>query len=118
MKTQSKILFVLSLFFFSSFSFPMKSTAIQDINTVEGVFDGQESYGYNFIAIHPDDDSEYTITFQNINKELLNQFDLGSEALIGKSFKITYQIKIKKTKDEDGFVDEEEILTITNLEKL
>ncbi len=118
MKTLPNILLVLLFFSFSSFSFSMESSVIQDVKTVEGNFDGHEDYGYNFITINSDDDSERTITFQFIKDELLNQFDLKSEILIGKKFKITYQIKIKKTKDEDGFIDEEEILTITNLEEL
>jgi len=37
---------------------------------------------------------------------------------MGKKFKITYHVKIRKFKDEDGFEDQEEILTITNLEEL
>jgi formylmethanofuran dehydrogenase subunit C len=116
MKTNYSILLLLS--FFSLSSFTSKSTyTIQDTKTIEAIYEGKEDYGYNFMATR-DDESEYTITFQNINEELLNQFDLASEALVGKNFKITYQTKIKKTKDEFGFIDEEEILTIINLEAL
>ena len=90
----------------------------KDVKVIEGVYDGHEDYGYNFITQHSDDGSEFTMTFQNVDEALLNKFDLNSDALIGKKFKITYQVKIKRTKDEYGFEDEEEILTITNLEEL
>jgi len=117
-KTKPNAAFVLLFFSLASFAFSTTTFAVQDINTVEGIFDGHEDYGYNFIATHSDDDSEYTITFQNISDVLLKQFDLNSEALIGKRFRITYQTKTVKTIDEDGFENEEEILTITNLEGL
>jgi hypothetical protein len=58
------------------------------------------------------------MTFQNIKEELLEQFDLNAETLIGSKFKISYQVKIRKFKDEDGFEDQEEIFTITNLETM
>ena len=117
MKTKTNIVFVL-FFSLASLLFSTTSFVIQDVNTVEGIFDGHEDYGYNFIATHADDNSEYTITFQNVNEDLLKTYDLNSETLIGKKFKITYQIKVVKTKDENGFEDEEELLTITNLEEL
>ena len=113
MKTKFAILISLVIFSLSSFRL-----AAQETKTIEGVYDGHEDYGYNFITEHPDDGSDFTMTFQNVDGKLLEQFDLKSEALIGKKFKITYQVKIKKTKDEYGFEDEEEILTITNLEQL
>ena len=117
MKTKTYTILFLLFFSLLSYASSIESLVIQDTKTMEGVFDGHEDYGYNFITTHSDG-SEHTITFQNINDELLNQFDLKSEEFIGKNFKITYQIKIKKTKDEYGFEDEEEILTITNLEAL
>lgn len=117
MKTKYNILFFLVFISLSSFTSLNTSNSTQDTKYIEAVFEGKEDYGYNFIAKR-NDDSEYTITFQKVNEELLSQFDLASESLVGKNFKITYQIKIKKTKDENGFEDEEEILTITNLESL
>lgn len=118
MKTKFIILINLLFFSLASVASSFDTFIIQDDQVVEGVFDGHEDYGYNFIIANTDDDSEYTMTFQNIKEELLNQFDLKSESLIGKKFKITYQVKIRKFKDEDGFEDQEEILTITNLEEL
>lgn len=118
MKTKFIILITLLFFSLNSFASSIESNFIQDVNVIEGVFDGHEDYGYNFITVHTDDGSEHTITFQKINDELLNQYDLKAETFIGKKFKITYQIKIKITKDENGFEEEEEILTITSLEAL
>lgn len=117
MKTKSYTTFLLLFISFLSFASSIENLNFQNIITIEGVFDGHEDYGYNFVTTHSDG-SEHMMTFQNINEELLNQFDLKSEAFVGKNFKITYQIKIKKTKDEYGFEDEEEILTITGLEAL
>ena len=49
---------------------------------------------------------------------VLKEFDLESEAFIKATFKITYKTKVLVTKDADGFEDEEEVNTITKLEKL
>lgn len=117
MKTKSYTTFILLFISFLSFASSIETLNFQDTKSVEGVFDGHEDYGYNFVTTNSDG-SEHMMTFQNIKEELLGQFDLKSEAFIGKNFKITYQIKIKKTKDEYGFEDEEEILTITGLEAL
>ena len=117
MKTKTHTILFFLFFSLLSYASSVESLVIQDTKTMEGVFDGHEDYGYNFITMHADG-SEHTITFQKINEDLLNQFDLKAGAFIGKNFQITYQIKIKITKDENGFEDEEEILTITNLEEL
>ena len=118
MKTKFIILINLLFFSLTSIDSTNDNNFFQKINVIEGVFDGHEDYDYNFITVHADDGSEHTITFQKINEELLNQFDLNTETFIGKKFQITYQVKIKISKDENGFEDEEEILTITNLEEL
>jgi hypothetical protein len=113
---KTKYIIVISLLFFSLTSFALSnSSIIQNTSIIDGVFEGHEDYGYNFIITRSEDDSEYTMTFQNVNEDVLGQFDLKSESLMGKKFKITYQIKIKRTKDENGFDEEEEILTITSL---
>jgi len=117
MKTKSYTTFILLFLSFLSFASSIETLVAQDTKTIEGVFDGHEDYGYNFVTTHSDG-SEHMMTFQSIKEELLSQFDLKSETFIGKNFKITYQIKIKKTKDENGFEDEEEILIITNLEEM
>jgi hypothetical protein len=87
-----------------------------DTETFEGIYDGQEEYGYNFIG--SDDDGEYTMTFQDIDESLLKSFDLESEMLIGTKFKVTYTITIEVEKDEDGYEDEIETYTIIALKKL
>ena len=117
MKTKYNAILVLFLFTQASFAPYKDINAVQDTKTIEGVYEGKEDYGYNFMATR-NDDSEYTITFQKVSEDVLKAFDLASDALIGKNFKITYQVKIRKFKDEDGFEDEEETLTITSLEAL
>jgi hypothetical protein len=89
----------------------------QDTITVEGVFDGHEDYGYNFIAKNSDNE-EYTLTFQEVVETVSNEFDLKSDTLIGTKFKIMYTTKTIVTKDADGYEDENIVNTITKLEKL
>lgn len=83
-----------------------------------GVYDGNEGYGYNFIARHKDDGSEYMMTFQKVNTAVLEEFDLDSELFVNKKFEITYTVKVVKSKDEYGFDQEDEINTITHLKAL
>ncbi|MEZ4855632.1 MAG: hypothetical protein R2812_04035 [Gelidibacter sp.] len=109
---KTKFIVILSIVSMTLCSFTSEKKAIV------AVYDGHEDYGYNFIATHDDDDSEYTITFQEVDKTLLKTFDLDSETLIGKKFEITYESRIETTTDENGFDDEQEILTITNLKSL
>ena len=49
---------------------------------------------------------------------VIEEFDLNSNVLVGTKFKITYTTKVVITKDSDGYPDENEINTITKLEKL
>ncbi len=116
MKTRLIILINVVVLMLSINVYSKDNSAVQDVKTIEGVFDGHEDYGYNFISAHSDG-SEYTMTFQKIDESLLGQFDLNSEMNMGKRFKVSYKVTIKKTKDEYGFEDEEEILTIINLEE-
>lgn len=102
----------------TSFAFSNVNETNQEATTIIGEFEGHEDYGYNFITTRVDDDSEYTITFQKVNDDVLAQFNLKSDELIGTKFKITYKVKLVVTKDENGFDDENEIYTITALEKL
>ncbi|NNC50986.1 MAG: hypothetical protein HKO01_10660 [Flaviramulus sp.] len=90
---------------------------VQDTKVITAVYDGHEDYGYNFIAKNTNDD-EYTITFQNINSEVLEAFDLNSETHVGSKFKVSFTTVIDVFTDGDGFEDENEINTITQLEKL
>ena len=122
MKTKYFVfLTLLSLTFFSFKSInsnAAKSISIlQDTTTVEGVYDGHEDYGYNFI-VKDSDERERTLTFQKIDKTLLNEFDLNAQTLVGKKFKVIYTTKIEVTKDSDNFDQENEIYTIIKLEKV
>lgn len=90
---------------------------IQDKQTFEGVYDGKEDYGYNFIGVNEVGD-EYTMTFHEIGSELLKYFDLNSEKLIGTKFSVTYTTIIETEEDEDGYEEETETNTIVALKKL
>ena len=123
---KTKFLFILSgllisVFTLSSFKkIAVLNTTecnIQETKVVNAVFDGHEDYGYNFIAKDEDGD-EYTVTFQEVEDSVLKAFNLNSEALIGTKFKVTYTSDVEVTVDEDGYEYEEEVNTITKLEKL
>lgn len=88
----------------------------QETQVVNGVYDGHEDYGYNFIIT--EEDEEYTLTFQEVDEAVLKVFDLNQSSLIGSNFKITYTTQITVTIDDDGYENENEINTIKKLEKL
>ena len=92
-------------------------TITQNTKTFEGVYDGHEDYGYNFIGLDVDGE-EFTMTFQNIDETVFKSFDLKSNTMQGSRFEVTYTTKIEKVKDEDGNQDENEINTIIALKKL
>jgi uncharacterized protein YxeA len=112
---------VVSIFTLTSFKnapfLDMAEYAIQETMVVNAVYDGHEDYGYNFIATD-EEGEEHTITFQKVGADILQAFDLNSAALVGSKFKITYTHEIIVTKDGDGYEDENEVNTITKLEKL
>lgn len=125
MKTKNVILLsglAISLFVFSGFKADtfFKNEAVivnQEVFTVTAVYDGKEDYGYNFLIKDKDGD-ERTLTCHEAEEAVLKAFDLKSETLIGAKFKVTYTQVIKVSQDEDGNEDEDEINTITKLEKL
>ncbi len=90
---------------------------IQDEIVINATYDEHEDYGYNFLYKDAEGE-EKTITFHKVEQSVLDGFDLNAEALIKTKFKITYKISIKKSKDEFGNEDEDEIFTIIKLEKL
>ncbi|UKM65923.1 hypothetical protein GSB9_02494 [Flavobacteriaceae bacterium GSB9] len=98
-------------------SIPLEAISSQEGLVVYAVFDGKVEYGYNFV-IKGKDDMEHTLTFQNVKQEVLKAFNLNSDDLVGTKFKITFTKAIKVTKDEYGNEDEDEINTITFLEKV
>lgn len=83
-----------------------------------GVYDGNEGYGYNFITTNKDDGSEFTMTFQKVNEAVMKEFDLDAELFLNQKFEVTYTIKKVVTKDENGFDDENEVFTITQLKAI
>jgi hypothetical protein len=85
---------------------------------MEGVYDGNEGYGYNFITTHKDDGSEFTMTFQKVDEAVIKEFDLNADLFLNKKFEVTYTLKTVVTKDENGFDDENEVYTITRLKAL
>jgi hypothetical protein len=124
MKTKVLLVFsVLAITFFTVSSFKTATILNDSVkfivqeSTIDAIYDGHESYGYNFIGKHSDGE-EFTLTFQKVNDTVSKEFDLGSDTLIGTKFKVTYSTKVVVTKDADGYEDEEEINTITKLEKL
>ena len=48
----------------------------------------------------------------------MKEFDLDAELFVNKKFEVTYNLKIVKSKDENGFDQEDEIYTITHLKAL
>ena len=114
MKTKS--IAIVSVLFLSFLAFTSVNR-VQDNQTFEGVYDGKEDYGYNFLGLNSEGD-EYTMTFHNIDATVLKSFDLNSDKLIGSKFSVTFFTKIIVEKDEDGFDDETETNTIVGLKKL
>ncbi|MBR9845812.1 MAG: hypothetical protein GYB35_06740 [Algicola sp.] len=111
-KTITMVGFLMICFFSLSSMLTVNTTEI-----FEGIYDGKEDYGYNFIGID-EDEEEYTMTFQEVDKSLLKSFDLQSEDLVGTKFMVTYTITTETLKDEDGYEDEIETYTIVALKKL
>ena len=112
---------IVCLFLMSVKPFPLNSSehykASQDLKII-GVYDGNEGYGYNFITPHKDDGSEFTMTFKKVDEAVMKEYDLDAELFLNQKFEVTYNVKIVKSKDEDGFEQEEEIYTITRLKAL
>ena len=109
---------MMCLFLMSVKPFESKeSYATQELKVL-AVYDGNEGYGYNFIAKHEDDDSEFTMTFQKVEEKVMKEYDLDAELFLNQEFEVTYTVKTVVTKDDDGFDNEEDIYTITNLKAL
>ena len=112
MKITSIILAFVSVLFVTNTKVESSVPVLE--NTLIGVYDGHEDYGYNFIITDEEGD-ERMITFQNVSESVSKAFDLASESLIGKKFEVTYISEMDMVKDEDGYEEEVEILTITAL---
>lgn len=126
MKTQRLIVIMgLMVAFLSLSSFKMTETSNDDVLKIQdqeglvvyATYDGREDYGYNFISKGKDGE-EHTLTFQKIEEPALSLFDLNADTFVGTKFKVTFSREIKVSKDENNMDDEDEINTITQLEKL
>jgi secreted PhoX family phosphatase len=125
MNSKKIILFsalLVALFSLSSFNTYLIVNATETIVAQDGLvvyatFDGKEDYGYNFITKDRDGE-EHMLTFQKVNESVLNTFNLNDDSFVGVKFKITFNREIKISKDENDMEDEDEINTITKLEKL
>lgn len=112
---KTNLILLLSLLSLSLASF---ITIKQEKKSVEAVYDGHEEYGYNFIVHDDEGDFDYTMTFQNVSESILKEHKLNSEDAIGDNFEVTYSSEIEVYKDEDGYENENEILTILALKKM
>jgi len=88
-----------------------KTVEVNFLEQIKGVFDGSDEYGYTFI-LTLDDGEGIIFTFNALEKEVSEQYNLESEDLLGKSFLITFETLIEASNNEK----EEEIYTITSLE--
>ena len=112
MKTKTTLVF--SILFIALTSFMSFN---QDTQSIIGEYDGHEDYGYNFIVINSDGE-ERTMTFHEVDEEVLNAYDLDSEDLIGTKFEVAYTSEIETILDEDGGEEDNEILIITALKSI
>ena len=112
MKTKTTLVF--SILFIALTSFIGLN---QDTQSIMGEYDGHEDYGYNFIIMNSDGE-ERTMTFHEVEKDVLNLYNLDSEDLVGTKFEVAYTSEIESVLDENGDEEENEILTITALKQL
>lgn len=114
MRTKTAI--IASFLIVCLFSFTSMISA-NSAETFEGVYDGHDDYGYNFMGID-EEFEEYTMTFQKIDDTLLKSFDLKSDKLIGAKFSVTYASQLETEMDAEGYPYDAKIHTIIALKKL
>lgn len=112
MKTKTALFF--SILFIALTSF---TSLDQDKQIVVGTYDGPEDYGYNFIVTN-DEGEERTMTFHEVNNDVLSNYDLDSEEFIGIKFEVIYSSETETILDENGDEEENEILTIVTLKPI
>jgi hypothetical protein len=100
---KTKIILVLCALSLSFLSF---KTIEQDVKSVTVTYDGYEYEEYNFSISGGADGEDTYIAFSEISEDILKSFDLKSNDLVGKTFKMTYQI-IPEKETEDGEFSEE-----------
>ena len=111
-----KSILVLSVITLAFMSFTSLNT-VQNSFKFEGTYDGHEDYGYNFIFAD-EDGEESTITLHKVSEEVLANFDLNSDKLVGTKFMVAYTSETVIEKDEEGYEDEVEVNTLVALKKL
>ncbi|MBU2927737.1 hypothetical protein [Winogradskyella psychrotolerans] len=123
MNTKIYTVFVLMVMVLSANAYSKSHKNSQDKEkiTTNAIFDGYDvDDGYAFLinADEDDEDSEETVYFIEIIEEALKAANLKSKDMIGKRFKITYEITEHEEEDENGFVEVYETYKIISLKKL
>lgn len=95
---------VLSLSFYSFTSIK------QDIRTVVMTYDGYEYEEYYFSIQAEDDEEDTYVTFTEMPAAILKEFDLKSDKLVGKRFKISYEVVPGKEADPDDIPEESYVI--------
>ncbi|MBQ0788535.1 MAG: hypothetical protein KBT69_13635 [Oceanihabitans sp.] len=111
---KTKITLVLAVLCIALTSF---TTLNQDRITVDGQYDGSDGYGYNFIVFN-DDDEETTLTLHEVEEDVLDEYNLDTEDVIGSHFQITYIAVTETVLDENGDEQDEEKRTIVALKPI
>jgi hypothetical protein len=90
-------------------------TVNQEIKTAVASYDGFEYDMYSFSISSDDDESNAVISFSKIPEEILLNFDLKSDKLVGRNFEISYEVSTTYDEDLD---EEEEIYVLKSLKKV
>jgi len=90
-----------------------------EIEKLVGVFDGyiEELEAYNFKVIYELDEIETEDSYQfvMINKKVEIKYDLKADKLLGKSFEISFTIRVESELNDEGIEDFYEVYTIIDL---
>ncbi|WP_222984975.1 hypothetical protein [Flagellimonas meishanensis] len=76
--------------------FALASLINQDVEKMVGTYDGTDNGSFFFT-----DDEGDTLEFEQIEEEILEKFDLTSEAFMGRNFEISYITEIISDDDEE-----------------
>ncbi|WP_458628730.1 hypothetical protein [Winogradskyella sp. PC D3.3] len=123
MNTKKNIVFVLLVMVLSANAFSISNENSQDKKkiTTTGIYDGYDADdGYAFVIREDEDDedSEETVYFSEITNEALKAINLKSKAMIGKRFKITYEITEYEEIDENGIEEVYETFKIIEVKTM
>ncbi len=107
------LLVLVSIF---TLSFTTVTNAQSEIVT-EATFDGFSENYYSFTTAVKGNEEAKTIKFSDVSAEILKQFDLKSETLIGKHFSITYEVKTETKINDDGDEELVEVFVLKAIRK-